>query len=172
MDYVWAILAVISAVGGIIGAIIPGLPGTPLSFASLLLLLLVSNSNYGAAFLVIMGVIALAITLLDYYVPIYGTKRLGGTRSGVRGSTIGLIIGVFILPLLGITIGPLGILGIVLGPFLGAYIGELYAGNRTNALRSALGSFIGFLAGTLMKLLYGIIVLIFVIKDGITFLFL
>ena len=89
---------------------------------------------------------------------------------GVRGSTIGLIVAIIILPLLGIVIGPFGIGGIILGPFLGAYIGELMANNKENAFRSAIGSFIGFLAGTLIKVIYGFVALFFLIKDGVAFL--
>lgn len=156
---------------GIIGAIAPGLPGTPLSFIGMLLLLLLPDFEANVAFLIVMAVIALIIMLLDYVIPIYGTKKFGGTRLGVRGSTIGLIISLFVLPVLGITIGPFGIFGIILGPFLGAYIGEMMAGNKDNAMKAAIGSFVGFLAGTLLKVVYGIIVLIFIIKDSWSFIF-
>jgi uncharacterized protein YqgC (DUF456 family) len=156
---------------GIIGAIAPGLPGTPLSFIGMLLLLLLPDFEANVAFLIVMAVIALIIMLLDYVIPIYGTKKFGGTKLGVRGSTIGLIISLFVLPVLGITIGPFGIFGIILGPFLGAYIGEMMAGNKDNAMKAAIGSFVGFLAGTLLKVIYGIIVLIFIIKDSWSFIF-
>ena len=80
-------------------------------------------------------------------------KKLGGSKKGMWGATIGLIFGIFILPFLGIVIGPFGIIGLLIGPFIGAYIGESYAGaNRDIALKSAFGSFLGFVAGTFMKL--------------------
>jgi len=71
---------------------------------------------------------------------------------------IGLVAGIIILPALGIVLGPFGILGIILGPFIGAYAGEKMTGKDSNtALKSAFGSFIGFLAGTFMKLVYSIV---------------
>ena len=168
MDTFIVIAAIILGVVGILGAILPGIPGTPLSFVGLLLLVFVPECNYTADFLITMGAIAAVITVLDYIIPIYGTKKFGGTKMGVRGSTIGLIVGVFILPLLG---GPLAIGGIILGPFIGAYIGEVMAHNEKNAFRSALGSFLGFLAGTLIKVIYAIVVMVFVTKDGLQLLF-
>lgn len=163
--------AILMGIIGIIGAIAPGLPGTPLSFIGMLLLLLLPDFEANVTFLIVMAVIALIIMLLDYVIPIYGTKKFGGTKLGVRGSTIGLIVSLFVLPVLGITIGPFGIFGIILGPFLGAYIGEMMAGNKDNAMKAAIGSFVGFLAGTLLKVVYGIIVLIFIIKDSWSFIF-
>jgi hypothetical protein len=105
-----------------------------------------------------MGVIMVVVSILDYLVPIYGTKKFGGSKRGVWGSTIGLIVGIFILPILGIVIGPFGLLGIILGPFVGAYLGEMTAGKDSeSALRAAFGSFIGFLAGTFMKFAYSVV---------------
>lgn len=171
MEYLVIIGALILGIVGLIGAILPGLPGTPLSFVSLLLFLLLPNFEVDIAFLVIMGATALVITVLDYIIPIYGTKFFGGTKLGVRGSTIGLIVSVLVLPLLGIVIGPFGIIGLLLGPFLGALIGEMIAKNRENAFRAALGSFVGFLLGTFMKVVYAVVVLIFIVKDAIQYLF-
>lgn len=118
------------------------------------------------SFLAVMAFVAVVITVLDYVVPIWGTKKFGGTKAGVRGSTIGLIVSMFVLPVLGITIGPFGLLGVLAGPFVGAYLGEMLGGTSTEAaLKSAFGSFVGFLAGTLMKLAYGIVVAVYLVKD-------
>lgn len=165
-------MAVLEALIGIAGAVIPGLPGTPLSYGALLLLHLTKAIDYSGKFLIIMAVIAVVITLIDYWIPIYGTKKFGGTKAGVRGSIIGLIIGVIVLPVLGIVIGPFGLLGIILGPFLGALIGERMAGTpEKDAFRSAVGSFLGFVAGTLIKVIYGLVVLFYLGKDIIGLIF-
>jgi len=123
------------------------------------MLQLSSKKPFEEDFLVFMAVIAVGVTALDYIVPVIGTKKFGGTKRGVRGSMIGLVIGVIVLPITGITLGPFGILGIILGPFLGAYIGESTGGQDSKrALRAAFGSFIGFLAGTMMKITYTVVV--------------
>lgn len=166
MDILLIILALVLVLAGIIGAIVPGVPGPPLSFLALLMLHFTHGISYADKFLIIMAVIAIVITAVDYWIPIYGTKKFGGTRAGVRGSIAGLVIAVFVLPFLGIVIGPFGLLGIILGPFFGALIGERLAGTPENqAFKAAVGSFLGFVAGTLMKLIYGLVVLFYVIKD-------
>jgi len=121
MDIIWIIIGIVLILVGIIGAIVPGIPGPIVSFAALLLMQLKDEAPYGEGFMLVMGLIAVGVTVLDYVVPIWGTKKFGGTKKGVWGSTIGLIIGIFFLSL-----GPFGIVGILLGPFLGAYIGGYY----------------------------------------------
>ena len=158
MDWIWIILGIICILVGILGAVVPALPGPPLSFIALVLLQFTDKKPYSEDFLIIMGVIMVVISVLDYVIPIYGTKKFGGSKQGIWGSTIGLIVGIFILPAIGIVIGPFGLLGIVIGPFLGAYIGEKMSGkDHENAIRAAFGSFIGFLTGTVMKLAYCIV---------------
>lgn len=171
MNTTLIIIAVVLAIVGFLGAIIPGIPGTPLSFIALLLLFFIPEMKYTTVFILVMGFLCAVITVLDYVIPIYGTKKLGGTKMGVRGSTIGLIVSILVLPLLGVVIGPFGIGGIILGPFVGAYIGEIMAGNSENAFRSAIGSFLGFLAGTFIKIIYGIVVIVYVSKDVIAYYF-
>jgi uncharacterized protein YqgC (DUF456 family) len=143
---------------GLAGAIIPGLPGPPFSYLALLALHFTSKYQFTDNFLIIMALIMVAIVVLDYVVPIYGTKKFGGSKRGVWGSTIGLIAGLFILPALGIVLGPFGLIGIILGPFIGAYLGEISGGKDSGtAMKAAIGSFIGFLAGTFMKLAYAVV---------------
>ncbi len=172
MDYVLFILAIVVVIIGFIGDIIPGIPGTPVSYLALLLLHWTDRISYSPQFLVIMGLICAVITVLDYVVPVWGTKKFGGTKAGVRGSTIGLIISLLVLPMLGIVIGPFGIIGILAGPFVGAYIGETMSGTPDDrAWRSAFGSFIGFLTGTFMKIVYTLVVGFYVVKDIIVAIF-
>ena len=169
MEYLIFLLAVICVVVGIVGDVVPGLPGVPISYAAMLLLHFFTGITYSNETLIIYGVLCAVITIVDYFVPIWGTKKFGGTKAGVRGSTIGLVVGVVVLPILGIVIGPFGLIGILAGPFVGAYIGEKMSGvDDSLAWRSAIGSFVGFVAGTLLKVVYSIVVAVVVVKDIIT----
>jgi len=109
-----------------------------------------------------LGLFALIVQILDYIVPAWGTKKFGGSKYGTWGSIIGLIAGLFFLPAL----GPFGIITILGGPFLGALIGEKIAGRDSNtATRAAFGSFIGFLAGTFMKLVCSSVITVYYVKE-------
>ncbi len=147
MDVALAILAGFLVVFGLAGSVVPVLPGPPLSWAGILAIHFTKYESFSSTFLWVTGGIMVSITLLDYFVPIWGTKKFGGTRRGVIGSTIGLLIGLFVFP-------PFGI---IIGPFIGAFIGEMTANrdDTSKALKSATGSFIGFVVGTGMKLAYG-----------------
>lgn len=153
MDILLIILGSICIIVGILGTLLPILPGPIIGFVGLLLLHFTSSHPFWRRFFIVRGIVIVAITLMDYYVPIWWTKKFGWTKAGVRGSTIGLIIGTIILPILGIVIWPFGLIGLIAWPFLGAYLGEKLAGrHHEHALRSAVGSFIGFLAWTFAKL--------------------
>ena len=165
LDYLLAILGALCIFLGFIGSILPGLPGPPLSYFGLLLLHWTKFAQFSFKMLAIWAIIVLIVAILDYVVPVWGTKQFGGTRAGVRGSIIGLIVGVLLLPMLGIVLGPFGLFGILGGPFIGAWLGERYAGQSSDkALRAAVGSFIGFLAGTLMKISVSLVLGIYYIS--------
>ena len=172
MDYVLIISAIVVIIIGLIGDIIPGIPGTPVSYLAILLVNWTDKISYSAQFLAILGLICVVITVLDYIVPVWGTKKFGGTKAGVRGSTIGLVVGILVLPMIGIVLGPFGLLGILGGPFVGAYIGEKMGGTPDDrAWRSAFGSFVGFITGTLMKIAYTLVVGYYVVKAIIVAIF-
>ncbi|MBQ8958268.1 MAG: DUF456 domain-containing protein [Bacteroidales bacterium] len=164
MLYVLVIVAVVLALIGIVGAVVPGIAGTPFSFLALLALSFVDGIDYSTRFLVIMGVVGAIVFALDYVVPVWGTKKFGGSKSGVRGSTIGLFVGLLITLFF-----PIGFIAVLLGPFIGAYLGEKSAGTADHlAWRSAFGSFVGFLFGTGIKIIYACVCIYFIVKDLIS----
>jgi len=159
MDIFLIVISFLFMVLGVIGSFLPVLPGPLTSWAGFLILKFTDAIPVSMTFLIITFCIALGIWLLDYFIPAMGTKRFGGSRAGVIGTTIGLIVGI-LTPIPG---------GIIIGPFLGALIGELINKSEFNkAFKSALGSFLGFLASTFIKFIVTIIYFGFFISKLIT----
>lgn len=144
MDIILIGLGVILIISGILGCVVPIIPGPPLSYIGLLLLHFTERYQFSSKFLIIWAALTVVIYALDFIIPAWGTKKFGGSKRGVWGSIIGLLIGMFLFP-------PIGI---ILGPFIGAVVGELSTGKESReAFRSGFGSFMGFLVGTLLKLI-------------------
>jgi uncharacterized protein YqgC (DUF456 family) len=143
MDILLIVIGSLFIIVGLIGCLLPILPGPPLSWLGILFLYFTSNTTITSSFLLWWLAIAIIVTVIDYIVPIWGTKKLGGTKMGIRGSMIGLIVGLFFPPV-----------GIIVGPFIGALIAELIhdTHDTKKAFKSAVGSFIGFVLGTGLKL--------------------
>lgn len=150
MEYILLILGICLIFGGIIGSILPALPGLPVSWLGLLCLFFIPGIETNYWLLGITLFITIVLSILDYLIPAKGTKMFGGTSYGIWGTNIGLIVGLFFPPL-----------GFLICPFLGAFIGELMynSQDKKRAFNAAFGSFIGFLAGTFMKVFYGCILL-------------
>ncbi|CAM3933335.1 DUF456 domain-containing protein [Flavobacterium branchiophilum] len=149
MEYVFLILGFICVLIGLFGSFLPALPGPPLSWVGLLLLYFCKGMAYNFWILGITFSIAVAIAVLDYIIPAKGTQYFGGSKYGIWGTNIGIVLGFFIpIPF-----------GFLIAPFIGAFIGELVfnAQDQNRALRAATGSFLGFLAGTFMKIVVSLI---------------
>lgn len=172
MDILLIILWLVLCILAIIGSLLPVLPGPLLAYAALILLQLTSSHPFGWTFFIIRAVIIIFLTILDYIIPLRWTKKFWWSKRGNRWSTIWLIIAVIILPVLWITIWPFGLLWLIWWPFLGAYIGEILYGKRhEKAFKSALGSFIGFLTWTFLKLIFSIVMTIYFVKTAYMILF-
>lgn len=142
VEYLLYALSAICMLAGLAGCILPMLPGPPLAWLGMLLLYFTDRVDFSVTELVVSALVVIATLVLDYFTPMIGAKKFGGGKYGNRGCVIGTIVGMFFLPL-----------GLILGPFLGAVIGELIAGKPFRAaLKAGFGSFVGFLFGTLIKL--------------------
>jgi len=144
IDWIITLLGLAIIVVGFVGCFIPVLPGPPIAWIALPLLYLTSEgfADINTTWFLILTLLTIVVTVVDYLLPMWGTKYSGGTKAGTWGSTIGLIIGLFFPPI-----------GIIVGPFLGALIGELMAGqDQKTALKSGIGAFVGFLLGTVAKM--------------------
>ena len=143
MDTLLSVLAVLFGVVGCVGCIVPVLPGVALAYAGYLCLYFCSYSEISVAWLVVFGVLTLIVSVLDYLLPSYMTKKFGGSKAGERGAMAG-VLGGFLF-------GPIGI---IVGPFVGAVLGELIFDNsdKQRALRSGFGSFLSFFVGTGIKI--------------------
>ena len=148
-------LAVLLQLAGLIGCFVPVLPGPVLNFVGLWILDYTRWADFSLSFILIFLILALGAQIIDTVIPVWGTKKYGGSRWGVRGATIGLVIGFLFFP-------PFGILP---GPFLGALIAEyLHSRDWQKAMRSAWGSLMGFLAGTGLKLMVSLLILFYFIR--------
>ena len=143
MDIVLLVLAFLCMAIGIIGCILPGLSGTPVAYLGLLIAQATEQVDLSWQTLLIWAAVVVVVSIIDYIVPALGTKRSGGTKYGVWGSTIGVFVGLFF-----------GAAGVIIGPLAGAVIGELIGGkNSAEAIKAGLGSFIGIMLGTIIKLI-------------------
>ncbi len=155
LDIILVILGICFLILGIAGCILPMIPGPPLAYIALIFLQLTSYADFSVKFLVITGLLTVIVTVLDFIVPVWGTKKLGGSKAGVWGATAGLVIGLFFSPI-----------GIILGPFVGAVVAELIVGRKMEqALIAGTGSFIGFIFGSALKLTLCFVFCYYFIKE-------
>ena len=142
------ILAALAIVAGIVGCFVPIIPGPIVAYSGLLCMIPTSKSP-SVAMLVLFGVITAVVTVLDYVVPAMGAKKFKCSKWGIWGCTIGTFIGIFYFPI-----------GLLLGPFLGAVVGELIARKTlVKAAKGGLGALLGFLAGVFIKVVACILML-------------
>lgn len=138
------VAATIMSIVGIIGAIVPAIPGPPLNYAALLIAKYIAPEEVSWTLLIVTGVIMLFVSVVDYFAPGWFTKWGGGSKRAITGSLIGTFAGIFLAP-------PFGL---ILGPFVGAFLGELSANaSMGKALKVAFYTFASFILTTGIKLI-------------------
>ncbi len=154
-DYVLLILGIFLMLLGIIGCLVPVLPGPPISYLGLIMLHVTKFGQFSGTILISLAAVAIVVSILDYIVPIWGTRRFGGSKYGMRGATVGLIIGLF-----------LGPVGIIVGPLIGAIVGELiFKDDLKYAIKAGFGSLLGFLTGIGLKLAASFVITFYFVRE-------
>lgn len=129
---------------GLLGCFIPVIPGPPLSFVALILLTFFTGYQFDNDFLWQWGTIVVGVTIVDFWLQVYGVKHFGGTKKAINGTMIGLLVGIFVpIPM-----------GFITGPFVGAFVGA-YMDEKDDllkVLKIASGALIGFIGGVVLKL--------------------
>ena len=156
METLVIVLAVLAGLIGIAGSILPGLPGTPVSWVGMLILYIWGSGTNAAgepmstSTLLIWGAVVVIVSLIDYVVPMYFTKVTGGSKYAEWGALIGLVAGIILTPI-----------GMIAGSFLGAFLAEILYAKKdpTSSLKAAIGSFIGFIAGTGIKTIASVLIM-------------
>ena len=138
------ILACFLAVLGLLGCVIPGLMGPPFSFLALILLSMAKRwEPFSPTLLIVLAVLTVIVTGLDYLFPALGAKKYGSSRNGLWGAIAGMILGLLFFP-------PFGM---ILGAFIGAVLGEVLSGKPSQeALKAGWGVFLGIFLAMLLKL--------------------
>jgi len=155
----WYIIAGILILVGLAGTVLPILPGVPVMYAGMFLAAWNGHfARVGAATLILLAVLAAISISLDFIAGALGAKHVGASRRAQWGAFLGAIVGIFF-----------GIPGLVLGPFIGALIGQFMSGGDvSHSTRVGIATWIGLLFGTIAKLaisftMLGIFVLMLIV---------
>jgi uncharacterized protein len=147
------LLALVCVVVGLIGTVMPGLPGTTLVLGGLVLAAYADGfTRVGWGTLAILGVLTMLSFAADFFATVLGAQRVGASKLALVGAAVGMLAGI-----------PFALVGILLGPFVGAVVGELLH-RRFKQKQSAkeallpagkvgVGAWLGMLVGTLAKLI-------------------
>jgi uncharacterized protein YqgC (DUF456 family) len=141
---IFAIICAILMLVGLVGVVMPYLPGIPVAWLGLFIYAIGTDwERISVTTIIVFAAITVFALLLDFIAPLLGAKKYKASKWGIIGASIGLFLGIIIFQMWGIIIGPL----------LGAFIGELIAKKPAGqAFKSALGTFVGFIFGSLMKI--------------------
>ncbi len=156
MDTFLAIIALLLALIGVAGCILPVLPGTPICYVGMILMTCTEYSTLTKPIMITFLIVTILVSIADYLLPAWLSRRFGGSKHGARGATIGMVVGLF-----------LGPMGLILGPFVGAVLGEMSVNrdDTAKAVKVGFGAFLSFIVGTGIKLIASIAMLIYIIGD-------
>jgi uncharacterized protein YqgC (DUF456 family) len=142
------VLTLLIMLFGLAGTVLPVVPGLPIMWAgALIYALLTGFESVGWTYLAVFGALTVAVQVLDYVANLYGARKMGAGGWGILGAFVGMVVGLFTG----------GLVGLLLGPFVGAFLGEMLIAKKTasRALKAGVGTFLGFLGGTLVKFTVG-----------------
>lgn len=144
MEIIGWTVAIVMFVIAFAGLIYPIIPSAIFVFGGFLLFgLLTTFEGMNWLFWLIQILFVILLFGADTLSNLLGVKKFGGSNAGIWGSTIGLLIGPFVIP----------VAGIIIGPFLGAVVAELLLSRAgiKQAVKTGFGSLVGFLTSIITK---------------------
>ena len=155
MTYILLIISIILIITGIVASFVPIIPGPITGWFGLFTISQIQDFSVGNTLLIITFIVAITIFIVDYFIPVIGSKYFGGSKYGIIGTSIGLLVGL---------LSPIPF-GIIIGAFLGALIGEYLGGrNISEGIKPAIGSLVGIISSSVIKLITGFAFLIIYIS--------
>jgi len=150
LDIALYLLAVALIIGGLIGTVLPALPGLPMIFGGIWLAAAVDGYHrIGLWWLLLLGGLAALGVIVDFVAASLGARRVGASKAAIWGASLGTIVGMFF-----------GLPGLVLGPFVGALLGEFSSsGSVLRSTHVGIGTWLGLLFGALFKLVLSLLIL-------------
>ena len=146
MNSILLIVSAVLIITGLIGSFLPVIPGPITCWFGLFTLSQIQDFPYNNTLLILTFIVAIIIFIVDYFIPIIGSKYFGGSKYGIIGTTIGLLIGL---------LSPIPF-GIIIGAFLGALIGEYFGGKSiSEGIKPAIGSLVGIISSSIIKFITG-----------------
>jgi len=160
MDWtiLWWVLAALLVIAGLVGTVVPALPGVPLVFAGLFIGAWIDDfQTVGWATVSVLAALAFVGWIVDFVASAVGARYLGASSRAFWGATAGAVVGIFF-----------GVPGMLLGPFLGAVLGELSGGrDLVRSGRAGLGAWLGMVLATAIKLAIAFLMIgLFVFRIG------
>lgn len=121
---------------GLVTSLLPVVPGNFIVWCGILLhKLWMGDSSVGWDIVLITGLITLVGQLADIFMGTWGARKFGASWKGAMGAILGASIGFFLPP-------PL--FWLIVGPIIGAVVGELYAGRTwQDGSKAGVGTVIG-----------------------------
>ena len=146
MNSILLIVSAVLIITGLIGSFLPVIPGPITCWFGLFTLSQIQDFPYNNTLLILTFIVAIIIFIVDYFIPIIGSKYFGGSKYGIIGTTTGLLIGL---------LSPIPF-GIIIGAFLGALIGEYFGGKSVSeGIKPAIGSLVGIISSSIIKFITG-----------------
>lgn len=158
MDFLFFALTILLMILSIIGCIIPAIPGPILAYGALWLFYITDFNELTMNYMLILGAITTVVFFADYFLPPLITKQFGGSKQAAWGSIVGMLVGMFLTPI-----------GIILGMLIGAFVGEYFFAKTggVNSLTATIGTFLGFIVGTGLKLALCFYIFYVIIRESV-----
>ncbi|CAG9619321.1 DUF456 domain-containing protein [Sutcliffiella rhizosphaerae] len=157
MDILYWIIIIALFVIAFIGLIYPIIPSVLFLLGGFILYgIFFSFEKLTLLFWVITALFVVLLFVADYFSNLLGVRKFGGSNASIWGSTIGLIVGPFLIP----------VAGIILGPFLGAILGEILfqKSDWKTSVKAGFGSVVGLFSSAIVKgIIQGIMIVVFII---------